>query len=125
MGKYDRLSEFLKASAQPTVPLTFAQIEIIVGFPLPQAGREPGLWSDAPDSETVGDAISQAGISAGFEAKDLDLGGEQIVFQRVAKPAEKPPRRHPLFGALKGMITVAPGTDLTAPADPDWGKVYD
>jgi hypothetical protein len=24
---------------------------------------------------------------------------------------------------MKGMITVAPGTDLTEPADPDWGDI--
>src|ERR1700680_1738374 len=32
---------------------------------------------------------------------------------------------HPLFGAMKGTIRVVAGTDLTAPADPNWGKVYD
>jgi hypothetical protein len=32
-----------------------------------------------------------------------------------------PTRRHPLFGALKGCIQVMPGTDLTKPADPQWG----
>jgi len=33
--------------------------------------------------------------------------------------------RHPLSGALKGMTFIAPGVDLTEPADPEWGKVYD
>jgi hypothetical protein len=33
--------------------------------------------------------------------------------------------RHPLFGALKGMTSVPAGVDLTEPADPDWGKVYE
>ncbi len=32
-------------------------------------------------------------------------------------------KRHPMFGALKGLVRIAPGTDLTAPADPDWGGV--
>jgi hypothetical protein len=32
---------------------------------------------------------------------------------------------HPAFGSMKGLIRVVAGTDLTAPADPDWGKVYD
>jgi hypothetical protein len=33
--------------------------------------------------------------------------------------------RHPLFGALKGVTSIPPGVDLTEPADPDWGKVYE
>jgi hypothetical protein len=31
-----------------------------------------------------------------------------------------PTRRHPLFGALKGLSRVVPGTDLTKPAYPAW-----
>jgi hypothetical protein len=27
-----------------------------------------------------------------------------------------------LIGWLKGTVTIAPGVDLTEPADPDWGK---
>jgi hypothetical protein len=34
-------------------------------------------------------------------------------------------KRHPLFGALKGVTFIRPGVDLTEPADPDWGKVYE
>jgi len=33
---------------------------------------------------------------------------------------QAPARRHPLFGALKGLLRVMPGTDLTEPADPTW-----
>jgi hypothetical protein len=33
--------------------------------------------------------------------------------------------RHPLFGALKDVTLIPPGVDLTEPADPDWGKVYE
>jgi len=40
-------------------------------------------------------------------------------------PQPKKTERHPLFGALKGMTFVPPGVDLTEPADPDWGKVYE
>ena len=31
-------------------------------------------------------------------------------------------KRHPMFGALKGLARIAPGTDLTEPADPEWGE---
>lgn len=39
-------------------------------------------------------------------------------------PGSEPDRpvRHPLFGAHRGMIWIAPGTDLTQPADPVWSK---
>ena len=32
--------------------------------------------------------------------------------------------RHPAWGALKGMIRIPPGVDLTEPAFPDWEKVW-
>ena len=28
-------------------------------------------------------------------------------------------------GCMKGTITIAPGVDLTEPADPEWAKIYD
>jgi len=37
----------------------------------------------------------------------------------------RPGERHPLFGALKDVTFIPPGVDLTQPADPDWGKVYE
>jgi hypothetical protein len=40
-------------------------------------------------------------------------------------PPGKKNERHPLRGALKDMTFVPPGVDLTEPADPDWGKVYE
>jgi hypothetical protein len=30
--------------------------------------------------------------------------------------------RHPIYGALKGYIRLVAGTDLTQPADPEWGQ---
>ena len=36
-----------------------------------------------------------------------------------------PCTRRPLFGALKGMSLIPPNVDLTEPADPEWGKLYD
>lgn len=31
--------------------------------------------------------------------------------------------QHPLFGCLKGQITIAPGVDLTEPACPEWAEL--
>lgn len=32
---------------------------------------------------------------------------------------------HPMFGCMKGTMTIPDDLDLTAPADPEWGKVYE
>jgi hypothetical protein len=48
--------------------------------------------------------------------------------RRDVREATSPPSdaentpRHPLLGAFEGLLRVRPGTDLTKPADPDWGK---
>ena len=34
-------------------------------------------------------------------------------------------KRHPLFGWLKGTVRIAPGVDLTKPADPKWADRLD
>jgi hypothetical protein len=35
------------------------------------------------------------------------------------------PRRHALFGACARLVTVAPGVDLTEPADPGWADLIE
>jgi hypothetical protein len=41
---------------------------------------------------------------------------------RIKKRSETA-KRHPLIGALRGTVIIAPGVDLTEPADPEWGKL--
>jgi hypothetical protein len=62
----------------------------------------------------------------------VDTRARKIVFRRVeqaAAEATMPPAKkaghHPIFGALKGSVRIPEGVDLTEPADPDWGKVYE
>ena len=42
----------------------------------------------------------------------------------TAKPYATKDGRHPLRGAMKGMIHIPPGVDLTEPAFPDWEEVW-
>jgi hypothetical protein len=39
-----------------------------------------------------------------------------------AETEGRAPPGYPLLGALKGLVQVMPGTDLTRPACPDWGE---
>jgi hypothetical protein len=66
-------------------------------------------------------------LKANF-ARAMRRLGARWVHGRNDREAISPPSdagtapRHPLLGALKGFVRVMPGTDLTKPADPDWGQ---
>jgi len=78
--------------------------------------------------------MTKVWLEAGFKSAQVDLERGQLIFHRVRPPqnasldddraenAPQLPHRHPLIGLLKGLIHLEPGTDLTAPADPEWGK---
>jgi hypothetical protein len=130
MGKYSRLGEFLRAQRTKQVPMTFAEIERVIGAKLPpNSPQYPAWWSNNPSNNVM----TKVWLSAGFRTEQVDVKSRKIVFRRVEEgPAEAPPpsrarkgERHPLFGALKGLVRIPQGVDLTEPADPDWGKVYE
>jgi hypothetical protein len=130
MGKYTRLGDFLRAQPSPEVPMTFAEIERVIGGKLPpNSPQYPAWWSNNPSNNVM----TKVWLSAGFRTEQVDVKARRIVFRRVNEdpthlPSRVPARageRHPLFGALKDVTLVPPGVDLTEPADPDWGEVYD
>ncbi len=47
--------------------------------------------------------------------------GETVPQTEVAEKT----KRHPLFGCMKGTVTLLPDVDLTAPSEPDWWRIYD
>jgi hypothetical protein len=124
------LGEFLQKQPAEEVPMTFAEIERVIGGKLPpNSPQYPAWWSNNPSNNVM----TKEWLRAGFRTERVDVKARKIVFRRVEQNRTQTPpppqirkgERHPLFGALKGMVTVAPGVDLTEPADPDWGKVYD
>lgn len=136
MGKYEPLGQFLREQRTQEVPLTFREIERITGVKLPpKAQHHRAWWSNNPDNNVM----TRVWLAAGFESAQVDMEGRKLVFRRVGKadepasgfaePAQKPyatkDGKHPAFGALKGMIKIAPGVDLTEPSDPDLADFYD
>ena len=121
MSKYAQLGEYLKKQRTERVPMSFRDIERITGVKLPPSSvKHRPWWSNNPRNSV----LTKIWIDAGFKSEQVDMAGRKLVFRRVRKPAESGPSgaHHPAFGALKGLIRIAPGTDLTKPADPDWGK---
>ncbi len=129
MGKYEPLGDFLREQRVQEVPLTFGEIEKITGAKLPpKAQHQRAWWSNNPSNNVM----TKVWLDAGYESTQVDMSARKLVFRRFKKAgAEKPStptkkgERHPVFGALKGSVHVPEDVDLTEPADPDWGKVYE
>ena len=141
MGKYEPLGQFLRNQRRQEVPLTFREIEKITGVKLPpKAQHHRAWWSNNPDNNVM----TKVWLAAGFESAQVDMEGRKLVFRRVAtateptsgfaEPARKPyvmkpyatkDGKHPGWGALKGMIRIPPGVDLTEPAFPEWADLLD
>ena len=120
MSKFEPLTEFLQHQPGSEVRMSFAQIEQLIGFKLPAAAQQHDWWSNSPDA---GDVTGKAWLAAGFRSEEVDLDAGELTFRREASVLDsnagpKLPR-HPIFGWMKGTVTVAPGVDLTEPADPD------
>jgi hypothetical protein len=124
------LGEYLKRQRGDRVPMTFAEIEKVIKTKLPaSAHKHRPWWSNNPNNSVM----TKVWLDAGFESAQVDMPARKLVFRRVRKPkAEGAAAQsaggkpfHPLYGAMKGLIRVMPGTDLTQPADPEWADRLD
>lgn len=131
MSKYDPLGHFLARNRHSEIPMTFEEIEKVLGFSLPERSKhQRPWWSNNPNNNVM----TKVWLDAGFQTERVDVAGRRLVFKRVVQtPVARPddpggdlkglkPRRHPGFGLMKGLTTIAPGTDLTAPTGGDWGR---
>src|SRR3981081_2671761 len=126
MSKYEPLADFLRQQAAELVAMKFEDIERVVGSKLPPSSRQHrAWWSNNPNNNVM----TKVWLNAGFNTEQVDIEGRRLVFRRIrprndreaappqsgaapeaGKPSTRP--RHPLFGALKGLLRVMPGTDL-------------
>ena len=127
MSKYDPLQHHLAKKGMDHVPMSFEEIEALIGGALPPSARKHRAWWSNNPSNSV---ITHAWLSAGYKSSDVDLARESLVFRKDAEaapapaPAE-PSSGQPAFGAMKGSIVVRADIDLTQPADPAWSAVYE
>lgn len=127
MSKYEPLGDYLKKQGKEQVPMTFAEIERVTGVKLPpSAAKHRPWWSNNPKNSVM----TKVWLDAGFESEQVDMASRKLVFRRVRAPKaaggegeEKP--FHPLYGYMKGLVRIMPGTDLTQPADPEWADRLD
>jgi hypothetical protein len=131
MSKYAALGKYLKRQRGDLVPMTFAEIEKITGKKLPASSRYRAWWSNN-DFNSV---LTKVWIEAGFKSEQVDMEKRKLTFRRVRAVDSFTARRdqgaqgetssHPAYGAMKGLIRIMQGTDLTQPADPEWADRLD
>jgi len=80
-GKYGPLYKYLETRFANTVVLTFAEIEDILGFALPDAARRREDWWTSPDPQQPRPGFSDAWILAHRTAKP-NLLALTVVFER-------------------------------------------
>ncbi|KUM28910.1 hypothetical protein AU467_01220 [Mesorhizobium loti] len=135
MGKYSPLRSYLMAQTGERVPMSFSDIEKLLGEKLPASKQYPAWWSNNPSNNPM----TKEWLAAGFQTESVNIAGENLVFRRAQAGSGSSKgfgesaqaeisgtsSRHPIFGCMKGTLTIMPDVDLTEPADPDWGKVYE
>src|SRR5229473_888871 len=79
MGKYSALGDYLRAQTRSEVPMTFAQIERVIGTKLPESHRYRAWWSN----NAFNSVMTKAWLEAGFRTERVDMAGRKLVFRRV------------------------------------------
>ena len=100
--------------------MSFAEIERVTGTKLPpSAVKYRPWWSNNPKNSVM----TKVWLDAGYESEQVDMAARKLVFRRVrgAKAVEEDEEfTHPAYGAMKGLVRIMPGVDITQPADPEW-----
>lgn len=131
MGQYDPLRDHLAGKAAAEVPMTFAEIEKVIGRPLPASARRHRAWWSNNPSNSV---ITHAWLDAGYQTERVDMASHRLVFRKAGRAGRdrksaarsKPGMRDgqalfdALYGSMKGTMTIMPGVDLTAPTGEIW-----
>jgi hypothetical protein len=108
MSKYDALSQRLAAEASAEWRATFAEIEKVLGFPLPPSARTHRPWWA---NEFKGRHVqSRAWLDNGWRTEEVNLPGEVVIFRK------EDPRPSALDAALN--TPVVDGAPPSAPQAP-------
>lgn len=127
MSRYQALTRHLSSRKEMRVPMTFAEIEAIIGAPLPGSARAHRPWWA---NSSHGHVQSRGWMDAGYQSEQVDLAAERLVFARLnaVEPVSTAPHGdHPLIGCMAGTMTIPPGLDLTDPTytDAEMGALLD
>lgn len=110
--------------------MTFAEIERVLGFSLPEkASGIRAWWSNNPSNNVM----TKAWLAAGYVTERVDMGSRRLVFRRsegtptVAARSTRAGEAGRSVGfldrirsRLAGTVTIPEGVDITAPTGEVW-----
>jgi len=129
MSKYSSLAKYLSDLKETEVVLSFAEIERILGFPLPESARKLRMWwgNDQTHSQA-----SAGWLAAGYVVEDVDFKNETVKFRKAGplKRENVPSEQRIKVELVKGLekqygrilTDVRVGTKVFDFASPD-GKI--
>ncbi len=84
MSKYEPLAKFLRSRPASEIPMTFGEVESVLGFQLPPSARNyPAWWSN-----NVGTNVAvRSWREAGWKTSRVDVHGERVTFVRDDPPS--------------------------------------
>ncbi|MFI4964456.1 MAG: hypothetical protein ACHP9T_03730 [Caulobacterales bacterium] len=114
MSKYDPLKHFLEARVGGETPMTFAEIEKVLGFHLPDSARKfPAWWSNNTGTHV---GVS-AWRDAGFRTARVDIGSERVTFVREAGGAREARAVHEIAAPFVHRAGPFAGAAVVVPLD--------
>lgn len=99
MGKYEPLTHYLENRPDQIWDAGFAEVERVLGFPLPASAHEyPAWWAN----QEPGHSQTRGWRDAGWETGRVDLAGKRLRFVRSRKPASlgEAPQQDPALADL-------------------------
>ncbi len=140
MSKYKALNEFLIASGENTIVITFDEIANIINTNLPASAFKHRAWWSNNESNSV---ITRAWLDAGYKTRNVNMeklklefhknlteerpqgfGDKQLTHGReVIGEAPSGDLLSRVSGILKGTVTIYSDTDLTEPLAEEWNAL--
>ena len=78
-SKYQPLHDYLSRSGRSPITLTFAELETLLGTPLPASAYTNRAWWS---NRSKGALQAIAWMQAGYTVKTIDLAAAQVTFQK-------------------------------------------
>lgn len=86
MGKYEPLTHYLENQSVEIWDANFAEVERVLGFPLPRSAHEyPAWWAN----QEPGHSQTRGWRDAGWETGQIDLAAKKVRFRKVPRGVDQ------------------------------------